>query len=77
MDRRSEGAGDRREITMEFRVTTCDICNPRSSFQPPDGRGYFEGPMLEAKRAGWQAFRDGSGVEKHRCLECQEEEKTK
>jgi len=57
---------------MELRYTCCDVCNPGHYFRPHQGRGLYMGTIKEAKGVGWKAYRDGSGIERHICLECQE-----
>lgn len=57
---------------MELRYTVCDVCNPKGSLHPPEGEGLYDGSMKYAKECGWKPFRDGSGIERHICLKCQE-----
>lgn len=60
---------------MEWRITTCDVCNPGGSVRPSLGRGCYEGSVKAALEQGWEILKDASGKKWHKCLECQEEGK--
>mgnify|MGYP001588836812 CR=1 FL=1 len=59
---------------MEWRVTTCDSCNPSGFLHPSAGRGFYEGSVKQALEQGWEILKDARGKRWHKSLECQEEE---
>ena len=53
-------------------ITTCDVCNPGQS-EHNGGRGVCCWPPTQAvKDFGWLRKRDGSGIERHICRNCQD-----
>lgn len=53
-------------------LTICDECNPTGRTSDSLHMRYVDMIPSEAIRCGWQRYRDGSGIERHRCPECQE-----
>lgn len=62
----------------EVRITFCDVCNQQQSVLAAEGRGYVMYPAhIAVTDLGWKRKRDGSGIEKHICAQCLEEQTEK
>jgi hypothetical protein len=53
---------------------TCDVCNKEGLMaRETRGRGVYMESRRSALEIGWRVLRDGSGEEKHVCIECQDD----